>query len=192
MIFLKLFLIFFKIGLFTFGGGHAMIPMISDEIVAEGWLTSAQITQLIAVSESSPGPFAINIATFVGAEFGFAGSVCATLGVIMPSFLIILLIAALFQTFSQNKVVKKILSGMKPVIIGLIFSAGAVILFDSIFPSITGSTVSFDYVQLILFVFLFLLNKLLGKKLHPILLIILAGALGVLIYSFYTPLIFDL
>lgn len=192
MIFLKLFLIFFKIGIFTFGGGHAMIPMITDEIVREGWLTSGEITQLIAVSESTPGPFAINIATFVGAEFGFGGSVCATLGVIMPSFLIILLIASLFSTFSKNRTVQKVLAGMKPVIIGLIFSAGAVILFDNVFPSLGAKSVTFDYVQLLLFIGLYTVYKIFNKKMHPIVLIVLAGALGVLIYSFYAPPVFDI
>lgn len=94
MILVELFITFFKIGLFTFGGGYAMIPMITDEVVAKGWATAQMLTDFIAIAESTPGTFAINTATFIGMEqMGVIGAIFATLGVIMPSFIIILIIA---------------------------------------------------------------------------------------------------
>ena len=92
MIFFTLFITFFKIGLFTFGGGYAMLPLIQAEVVSQGWINENQIIDFIAVSESTPGPFAINIATYIGTETGgFFGAVCTTLGVVLPSFIVILM-----------------------------------------------------------------------------------------------------
>ena len=101
MIFLKLFLTFFKIGLFTFGGGYAMLPLMQQEVLANEWLSESEIINFIAVSESTPGPFAINMATYIGSETGgILGSVCATLGVVLPSFIVILLVARFFMAFT--------------------------------------------------------------------------------------------
>ena len=103
MIIWELFFTFFKIGLFTFGGGYAMIPMIQDEIVTRGWMSMTQLVDFIAISESTPGPFAVNIATFVGESVsGFSGAFAATFGVILPSFIVILLVAKYFMTFKDN------------------------------------------------------------------------------------------
>ena len=103
MIFLRLFLVFLKIGAFTFGGGYAMIPLIQAEVVGAGWMTDEQLINFIAVSESTPGPFAVNIATYVGMEAGgIGGALCATFGVVLPSFLIILLIARVFTRFAKS------------------------------------------------------------------------------------------
>ena len=94
MIYLELFLTFFMIGLFTFGGGYAMLPLIQEQVIGKGWMTSEQIVDFIAVSESTPGPFAVNRATFIGTQMGgVLGAVCATLGVVLPSFIIILIVA---------------------------------------------------------------------------------------------------
>src|SRR5690554_4116360 len=104
---IKLFLIFFKIGIFTFGGGYAMIPLIRSEVVAADYLTLTQIDQFIGIAESTPGPFAINIATFVGYNsYGVLGSVIATLGVVLPSFIIILLIAIFSAKILKSKPVQ--------------------------------------------------------------------------------------
>jgi chromate transporter len=108
MIFLELFLTFFKIGAFTFGGGYAMLPLIQSEALDNGWLTMEELIDFIAVSESTPGPFAINMATFVGTQMGkdflgigggILGAICATLGVVMPSFIVILCVAKFYQKF---------------------------------------------------------------------------------------------
>ena len=135
-IYLQLFLTYFKIGLFTIGGGYAMIPLMTQEVVqSHGWLTMTELTDFIAVAESTPGPFAINTATFVGTKIaGIGGAVCATVGVVLPSLIIILLIAAIFTRFEQNKWVQAALYGMSAVVLGLI-AAAIYTLFGSIFIS---------------------------------------------------------
>ena len=134
MIFLELFWTFFQIGLFTFGGGYAMIPLIQDAVLSHGWLTDEALINFIAISESTPGPFAVNIATYVGTEMGvaaggigtwggFLGGMCATLGVVLPSFIIILIVAKCYEKFKTNRLVKGAMSGLKPAVIGLIGAA---------------------------------------------------------------------
>ncbi len=186
---LSLFFTFFKIGLFTIGGGYAMIPLIQREVVANGWLTQQQLVDFIAVSESTPGPFAINIATFVGMETGgILGALVTTLGVITPSFIIILVIAKYFLTFRENRYVQAALSGLRPTVIGLI-TAAAVTIGISTF---TTSSIDLqnigaffangiDYKALILFVILFVFSRI--KKLSPILIILTAGGLGLILYG---------
>lgn len=123
-IYLKLFLTFLKIGAFTFGGGYAMLPLIQQEVIKNGWLTEEQILNFIAVSESTPGPFAINISTYIGTEKGgFFGALAATLGVALPSFVIILIVARVFTAFRKNRFVSGAMSGLKPAVIGLIGAA---------------------------------------------------------------------
>ena len=107
MIFLKLFFTFLKIGAFTFGGGYAMLPLIQQEVVSHQWMTLEQLVNFIAVSESTPGPLAVNLSTYVGAETGgLLGALCATFGVVLPSFVIILVVAKFYQAFQSNTVVK--------------------------------------------------------------------------------------
>lgn len=121
---LELFLVFFKIGLFTFGGGYAMIPLMQQEITGRGWMSLAQLTDFIAVAEVTPGPFAVNTATFVGMErFGVAGAVVATAGVVLPSFLILLFIAHWFLGFAGNRHVQAALKGVRPAVTGLVAAA---------------------------------------------------------------------
>ena len=101
----EIFCTFAKIGAFTFGGGLAMLPLIQEEVAAKGWIDSAALVDFVAVSESTPGPFAINMATYVGSEVGgFFGAVCTTLGVVLPSFLVILIVAKCYDKFRQSKV----------------------------------------------------------------------------------------
>ncbi len=114
MIYLTLFWTFFKIGLFTFGGGYAMIPLIQSEVLAHKWMALEDLINFIAVSESTPGPFAINISTYIGAEMGgFFGSVCATLGVVLPSFVIILIVAKIYDKFKESKLVSGAMSARR-------------------------------------------------------------------------------
>ena len=115
MIYFDLFLAFLKIGLFTFGGGYAMLPMIQEEVTAHGWLNQSELIDFIAVSESTPGPFAVNIATFIGTRTGgVLGSLCATLGVVLPSFVIILIVARCYQKFKSSRLVIGAMNGLKP------------------------------------------------------------------------------
>ena len=124
MIYLELFFVFFKIGLFTFGGGYAMLPLIQQEVIARGWLSLEDTTNFIAVSESTPGPFAVNIATYIGVEKGGVfGAICSTFGVILPSFAVILLVAKFIIAFRKSKYMSGALYGVKPVAVGLIGAA---------------------------------------------------------------------
>lgn len=186
---LFLFWTFFKIGLFTIGGGYAMIPLIQRDVVTNGWLTEQQLVDFIAVSESTPGPFAINIATFVGMKtYGVLGALMTTLGVILPSFIIILVIAKYFMTFRENRYVQAALAGLRPTVIGLI-AAAAVTIGVSTFTTTSIDLQNIgaffadgiDYKGLILFVILFALSR--WKKLSPILIILSAGGLGLILYG---------
>ena len=124
MIFIEIFLTFFKIGLFTFGGGYAMLPLIQEEVLAHEWMEISQIIDFIAVSESTPGPFAINIATYVGSQMGgILGAFFATIGVVLPSFIIILIVAKIYDAFKKSNLVKGVMSGLKPAVVGLIGAA---------------------------------------------------------------------
>ena len=133
MILLELFLTCFKVGLFTIGGGAAIIPMLQQEVVAKGWITMEEVLTYIAISESTPGPIAINMATFVGSsQAGFIGALCATLGMIMPSFIIILVIAKFFSKFSENRYIKTVLVSVRPFVVGMILSAGLYLVLSAI------------------------------------------------------------
>ena len=182
MIFLELFLTFLKIGAFTIGGGYAMIPLIQEEVIGHGWMELPEIIDFIAVSESTPGPIAINMATFIGSQTaGILGAVVATAGIVLPSFLIILLIAKLFSSFSENKVVKAVMSGIRPVVIGLIaaslFSVAAAVFIPDPENISFGIFKTFSFwVSLAMLAFLIFLMK---KKVNPILIIVIAAALGI-------------
>ncbi len=187
MIFLQLFLIFFKIGAFTFGGGYAMLPLIQKEVVSLGWMENETVLNFIAVSESTPGPFAINMATYVGQTMGgtyglwgnLLGAFCATLGVVLPSFVIILLVARFFEKFKESRIVKGCMTGLKPAVIGLIGSAIVSNGITVFFP--TGITLAtFATVEFISAAVIFALALVLAlKKAHPILIILLSAALGI-------------
>ncbi|MEG1996550.1 MAG: chromate transporter [Oscillospiraceae bacterium] len=181
-----LFWTFFKIGLFTIGGGYAMIPLIQQEVERYSWIASDDLINFIAISESTPGPFAINIATFVGMNsYGIWGAVLATCGVVLPSFIIILVIAKYFHKFSDNIYVKASLSGLRPVVIGLMLSTAFTIAISNFFSnlSINISQISVNVKGIIIFVIVLLLSKLL--KLHPILIIIISAGLGIVFYGFF-------
>lgn len=181
MIYLELFWTFFKIGLFTFGGGYAMIPLIQSEVLAHKWMELSDLVNFIAVSESTPGPFAINISTYIGAEMGgILGSLCATFGVVLPSFVIILIVAKIYDKFRTSKVVSGAMTGLKPAVIGLIgaavISVGANVFFHDGLSLEVFKTVPF-YVSFVLFLgMLFLILK---KKLHPIIIICISAAVGI-------------
>ena len=142
----ELFLTFFKVGLFTFGGGYAMIPVVQAEVVPK-WLTEDMFMNFIAVAESTPGPIAVNMATFIGSsQAGFWGAVLSTLGVVLPSFIIILLIAALITGLMKFAGVKAFLSGIRPVIVGLMIVTGITLLLTVVIGANSiGQTIDFDW-----------------------------------------------
>lgn len=170
MIYLELVWTFFKIGAFTFGGGYVMVPLIQAEVAAHGWMDAASLVNFIAVSESTPGPLAVNVATYVGAEVGgLFGAICATFGVVFPAFAIILIVAKCYEAFKASKVVKGCMSGLKPAVVGLIATA-AISIGRTVFSS--GST----YVMAIIFALSLFLAL---KKKSPILIICIAAVLGI-------------
>ena len=181
----ELFYTFFYIGIVTFGGGYAMLPLIQSTVLSKGWMPHEQLVDFVAISESTPGPFAINIATYIGAErCGVLGSVCATLGVVMPSFIVILLVARIYEKFNSNKIVKGVMTGLKPAVIGLIASAvlsiGKTVLIPDI-ESIKAIGEIFT-VELLCSVIIFAIGLflILKKKAHPILVVALSAILGIL------------
>ena len=180
MILLELFWTFFKIGAFTFGGGYAMLPLIQAEVTAKGWISEESIVNFIAVSESTPGPFAINMATYVGSEMaGVLGSASATLGVVLPSFVIILIVAKCFLQFKNSRIIRGCMSGLKPAVIGLIASAVISIAATVFIPQ--GWTLEiFSQIRTYVFLGVSVLSLILAfKKLHPIWIICIAAALGI-------------
>lgn len=190
MLELQLFWTFFKIGLFTIGGGHAMIPLIMEELVAKGWLEQSVLLDFIAISESTPGPFAVNIATYAGQEIaGIGGAIMCTLGVVLPSLIIIIIIAKFFSKYMNRPVVQEVFDHVSGSVTGLLFSVvlsvGILVLFgmDNIF-----DTASFapDYIAIGLFLGLLALSfvKIKKKKIPPIALIIVSAVCGVLLYGF--------
>ncbi len=195
MIFWQLFITFFQIGLFTIGGGYAMIPMIEEEVVRQGWLTHTQLVDFIAVAESTPGPFAVN--TYVGITtgmraggnlfWGLLGSFLATLGVVLPSFLIILIIAKFFASFQDNRFVKGALYGIHPAVVGLIAAAALSLANGNLYINLSFESISafFSSLQLlpILIFFIVLAFSFWKKKAHPIKLILLSAVLGIVFCS---------
>lgn len=180
MIFLELFWTFLKIGAFTFGGGYAMLPLIQQAVLDKGWMPAEQLINFIAVSESTPGPFAINMATYIGTEKGgLLGAVCATLGVVLPSFVIILIVAKIFDKFKENRVVKGCMSGLKPAVVGLIGSAILSVVLTVFFPVGFSLAVFTDVTTYIYLALTAGAVVLAFKKVHPILIICLSAVVGI-------------
>ena len=175
MILLELFWVFFLIGAFTFGGGYAMIAMIQQQVVSRGWMTTERLIDFVAIAESTPGPIAVNMATFVGTELGgIWGAACATLGVVLPSFVVILIVARCYQAFRRSKWMQGIMSGLKPAVVGLIAGAALTVAVAIFAPS--GGNVSWIW-WVLLAVMLGVAFK--WKKLHPIVIICVCALAGI-------------
>lgn len=188
MILLELFLTFLKIGALSFGGGMGMISLIREEVIGHGWMTEAELLNMIAVAESTPGPIAVNIATFIGAgEGGIAGAVLATLGVVLPSFVIILLIAALMRNLLKYEGVKAFLGGVRPCVIGLILAVAVTLGLSTLFGiGKIGDAISVDTKGIAIFAAVAAVGTFLGrirkKPTSPIVLILFSAVLGMLLY----------
>lgn len=184
MIYLSLFINFFKCGLFSFGGGYGMLPLMEDTFVKNGWITESQFFEFVGVCESTPGPIAVNMATYIGSTMGgLFGSICATLGVVLPSFIIIVIIAAILKNLTENKLFKGFVKGVGPVVSALIVSTGALLLIKCLgYNSINSFNFNGESIIIIgavtAFFFLF---KLLGKKLTAIPTVIISALLGLII-----------
>lgn len=189
MIFLDLFWTFFKIGLFTFGGGYAMLPLIQTAVLEHGWMEQEMLVNFVAVSESTPGPFAINMATFVGSTMGgFWGALCATLGVVLPSFVIILLIARCFSKFRSSRPVRGILFGLKPAVVGMIGAALLSVAATVFFPDGLSWAVFTSPRFYVCLGICALMVVLAVRKIHPIAIIVLSALLGIAAgYTLHLP-----
>ena len=188
MIYLRLFLAFLKIGAVSFGGGYGMISLIRETVLGAGWLTEDELLAFIAVAESTPGPIAVNMATFVGSSLGgFWGAFLATLGVVLPSFCIILIIAALASGLLKRAAVRATLRAIRPCIVGMILATGAIMLASIAFGlQRLGDPIAVDPRDLLILALLALApplyKRLRGRPLSPILLILLSGGLGLVLF----------
>ena len=188
-IYLKLFLTFLKIGAVSFGGGYGMISLIREDCLQNGWLSEDELLNFIAVAESTPGPIAVNMATFVGSsQAGFFGALLATLGVVLPSFIIILLIATFLTKVMKYAGVKATLGGIRPAIVGMILATALTMFLSVAFQFKTlQSSFTFNWKPLLIFAIIFTIAfgyaKWKKKAFSPILLILLSGVLGIVFFG---------
>ena len=185
MIYLDLFLGFLRVGLFSFGGAYAAIPLIRDVVLSHGWLTDEALTDMIAVSESTPGPIMVNLATYVGSsQAGLLGAALATFAVILPAFVMILLIMAVLKTVLKNPYIQAAMRGLTACVIGIILATGCWLLFQNgIRPLFQNGT---DMRSLMIAVILSVIwfgFKRKWKKLSPIVLILLSAVFGIIVYK---------
>lgn len=189
MIYIELFLTFLQVGAVSFGGGYAMISLIREKVLMHGWLTEEEVLNMVAVSESTPGPIAVNMATFVGSsQGGVLGSFIATLGVVLPSFIIILIIAAVIRNFLKYKGVQAVLSGIRPCVIGLIIATAVTMLLSVLFSFKTiGDGSDADIKGIVIFAVIAivaaLVKRVRKKPISPILLILISAGLGIALYA---------
>ena len=187
MISLQLFLGFLKVGLFAFGGAYAAIPFIREVVLSYGWLSDEMVTYIIAVSESTPGPIMVNMATYVGAtKGGILGAALATFAVVLPAFIIILLIMVIFRSLLKNQYFSAVLAGLQPCIIGIIGATGAYMMYKNVLFE-TAGVVSLDIKTLVLTLLLVAaytaVIKFFKKRVSPIIFIIVSAVAGVFVYG---------
>ena len=191
MLFLELFYTFFKIGLFSFGGGYGMLSVIQGEVVSRhGWLSAAEFTDIVAVSQMTPGPIGINSATYVGYTavlnsgspewLAVMGSVVASLAVMLPSVILMLVVSRFFMKHSKNRNVEAVFKALRPTVVGLIASAALLLMTKENFGSPAETPLQFG-VSVTLFVAAFVAMKIF--KVSPILILLLAGAFGGVFYG---------
>ena len=186
MIYLELFIGFLTVGLFSFGGAYAAIPLIRDVVLAYGWLDEDTLTNMIAIGESTPGPIMVNLATYVGSsKGGILGGILATFAVVLPAFFIILLIMVVLRKMLGNKYVQAILRGLKPCITGIIAATGFYMIMKCIIPPLFQETADMWplIIAVILMVIYFVPRKVLKKKISPITLILISAILGIVVYG---------
>ena len=188
MLYLRLFFEFFKTGLFAVGGGMATLPFLYNISAKTGWFTSAQLADMVAVSESTPGPIGVNMATYVGfTTAGIPGALIATLGLVTPSVIVILIVAGVLQAFRQNRYVDAAFYGLRPCSVGLIAAAGVLVVKIAMFrPELYAKTHAiadlFNVKALLLAAVLVVLTRFVKqtKGLHPIVFIFASAAVGIL------------
>jgi len=183
VILIELFLGFLEVGCFSFGGAYGAIPLIRDVVRRHDWLSDEVLSHMIAVSESTPGPIMINLATYVGSrQAGLVGALVATLAVVLPSFLVILLVALVMKRFLKNPHIQAVLGGMKPCVMGIILATGTYMCLQNAFPA-GGADLPALLILAILVLVMAIYPKLRKKKLSPILLIVISAVLGIVVYT---------
>ena len=186
MVYLELFTGFLIVGLFSFGGAYGAIPLIRDVVLSYGWLDEETLTDMIAVSESTPGPIIVNLATYVGSsQAGIPGAVLATFIVILPAFLIIILILAVLNKLWENKYAQAVIRGLKPCIIGIILETGCIMIIkNGILPVFQGGKdIRPLFFTVILLAVYFIPRRLIKKKMSPVMLIVFSAVLGITVYG---------
>lgn len=183
MIFLQLFYEFFKTGLFAVGGGLATLPFLEDISQRTGWFTSAQLADMLAISESTPGPIGVNMATYVGFETaGILGSLCATVGLVMPSVIIIVLVSKVLEKFRSNTYVEAAFYGLRPASVAMVASAGIGVAMTTLLNLTASGFAVLRWRELVLAAVILVLTNFVPKvkKFHPIVFIALAAAVGII------------
>lgn len=183
MIFLQLFYEFFKTGLFAVGGGLATLPFLEDISQRTGWFTSAQLADMLAISESTPGPIGVNMATYVGFETaGILGSLCATVGLVMPSVILIVLISKVLEKFRTNTYVEAAFYGLRPASVAMVASAGIGVAMTTLLNLTASGFAVLRWRELVLAAVILVLTNFVPKvkKFHPIVFIALAAAVGII------------
>lgn len=191
MLYLELFYTFFKIGLFGFGGGYGMLSMIQGEVVTRhGWMTMAEFTDIVAVSQMTPGPIGINSATYVGytavinaggcVPYAVAGSIIASFAVMLPSFVLMLFVARCFMRYSKHPRVEAVFEVLRPTVVGLIASAALLLMNGSNYGSPSADTLQFA-VSVAITVAAFVALKI--YKVSPLLILLAGGLFGALFYG---------
>ena len=182
MIYLQLFISFLKIGAFSFGGGYAAMPLIQEEVVnIHSWLSLSEFSDLITISQMTPGPIAINSATFVGTKIaGVWGSVVATLGCILPSCIIIIILSYFYMRYRNLDIMKRILRTLRPAVVAMIATAGLAILVSSFW---NGQSISFDHFQYVsLFLFLMGMYLIVKKDMNMIFVMVMCGVMNIVVH----------
>ena len=185
MKYLELFFAFFKVSCFAFGGAYGAIPLIWEMVLSHGWLSEENLTYMIAVSESTPGPIMVNLATYIGSDRGgFLGAVIATAAVVLPAYLIVLLITALMKNFIKNKYVQAILQGVKPCVTGIILATGIFMVIKNCFGTegIWGLDISAFFITVVLVGSMIVFKKFRKRNLSPITMIVISALLGMILY----------
>ena len=182
---LLLFLNFLKIGAFTFGGAYGAIPLIRETVLQNGWLTDEQFSYFLAVSESTPGPIMVNMATYVGFEAGgILGSALCTLGTVLPAYIVMILITSALKRVIHHPRVRAVLAAIVPCVTGVIFATGLFMTYEALFSLAGGGFDLFALFVAVLLVSVMAVWKALKKKpISPILLIGVAAVLGILFYG---------
>lgn len=184
MIYLQLVQAFFIIGLFCFGGGYAALPLIQQKIVEDaGWITAAEFVDLTTISQMTPGPIGINAATFVGMQTaGFLGAICATLGFVLPSVIIVLIISHFYFKYRSMKIMQGVLTGLRPAVVALIVKAAWSIVREALW---AGQALGLSTLNIVAVIMTIIATVVLFKtKLGPISIIICSGVVGVVVYGF--------